>query len=72
MLTADRATCIVFFADDLPHEGSNHTLSLYIFVGCSEHQVPSAFLDNVFALNVCPLTTTITLGFGPSNFEPYS
>ena len=72
MLMADKATCIVFSTNDLPPRGFDHTLSLYIFVGCSEHQVPSAFLDNVFALNVCPLTTTITLGFGPSNFEPYS
>ena len=37
MLTANRATWIVFFVDDLPHRGSNHTLPLYIFVGCSRH-----------------------------------
>ena len=34
MLTADRATCIVFSADDLPVGGSDHTMPLYITVGC--------------------------------------
>ena len=41
MLTVDRATCIVFFADGLPPRGSDHTLPLYIFVGCFGHLVPS-------------------------------
>ena len=72
MLKVDRATCIVFFADDLPPKGFNHTLPLYIFVGCSEHRVPSILLDNGSALNVCPLATTVTLSFGPSDFEPSS
>ena len=31
MLITDKATCVVFSADDLPHGGSNHTLPLYIF-----------------------------------------
>ena len=37
MVTAGRATCIVFFDDDLPPEGSDHTRPLYISVGCSDH-----------------------------------
>ena len=37
MLTDDKATCIVFSTDDLPFKGSNHTLHLYIFVGCFGH-----------------------------------
>ena len=70
MLTADRATCIVFSDDDLPLEGSNHTRHLYISVGCSGRHVPSVLLDNSSALNVCPLATAIALGFGPSDFAP--
>ena len=35
MMTAGRATCIVFSDDDLPPEGSSHTCPLYISVGCS-------------------------------------
>ena len=35
MLTADRATCIVFSDDDLPPEGSNHVRPLFIDVVCS-------------------------------------
>ena len=35
MLTADRATCIVFSDDDLPLEGSNHVRPLFIDVVCS-------------------------------------
>ena len=34
MMTAGRATCIVFLDDDLPPKGSNHTRPLYISVGC--------------------------------------
>ena len=32
--------------------------------------MPSFLLDNCSALNVCPLVTTIALGFSPSDFEP--
>ena len=32
--------------------------------------MPSFLLDNGSALNVCPLVTTIALGFSPSDFEP--
>ena len=69
-LTADRATCIVFFDDDLPPEGSSHVRSLFIDVACSGRTVPSVLLDNGSALNVCPLVTAIALGFSPSYFEP--
>ena len=72
MLTADKATCIVFSADDLPHMGSDHTLPLYIFVGCSKHRVPFVLLDNGSVVNICPQATTVALGFGPSDFEPSS
>ncbi|RVW32710.1 Transposon Ty3-I Gag-Pol polyprotein [Vitis vinifera] len=40
MMTAGRATCIVFSDDDLPPEGSGHTRPLYISVGCSGRRVP--------------------------------
>ena len=78
MLTTDRSTCIVFSVDDLPPRGSDHTLPLYIFVGCSRHQVLSILLyngsalDNGSALNICPLATTVALGFGPLDFESSS
>ena len=72
MLIADRATCIIFSVDDLPPRGSDNTLPLYIFVGCSGHRVPFVILDNGSALNVCPLATTVTFGFEPSDFEPSS
>ncbi|RVW22168.1 Retrovirus-related Pol polyprotein from transposon 17.6 [Vitis vinifera] len=68
MMTADRATCIVFSYDDLPPEGSDYTHPLYITVGCSGHRVPSVLLDNGSALNVCPLATAIALGYAPSDF----
>ncbi|RVW92641.1 hypothetical protein CK203_041590 [Vitis vinifera] len=69
MLTADRATCIVFFNDDLPPEGSNHVRPLFIDVVCSGRRVPSVLLDNGSALNVCPLVTAIALGFSPADFK---
>ena len=70
MMTADRATCIVFFADDLPLEGSNHTRHLYITVACSGHIVLSFLLDNGSSLNVCPLATVVALDFAPSDCGP--
>ncbi|RVW24562.1 hypothetical protein CK203_116778 [Vitis vinifera] len=70
MMTAGRATCIVFSDDDLPPEGSNHTRPLYISVDCSGRQVPSVLLDNGSTLNVCPLATAIALGYAPSDFGP--
>ncbi|KAL6348642.1 hypothetical protein AAG906_016171 [Vitis piasezkii] len=68
----DNESYALSFLDDLPPRGFDHTLPLYIFVGCSEHRAPSVLLDNDSALNVCLLATTIALGFGPSNFEPSS
>ena len=71
-LTADRATCIVFSNDDLPLERSDHVQPLFIDVACSGRRVSSVLLDNGFALNVCPLVTTITLGFSPYDFGPFT
>ena len=70
LLTADRATCIVFSDDDLPPEGFSHVRPLFIDVACLGHRVQSVLLDNGSALNVCPLVTTIALGFSPSDFRP--
>ncbi|RVW36699.1 hypothetical protein CK203_099195 [Vitis vinifera] len=70
MMTVGRATCIVFYDDDLPPEGSDHTRPIYISVGCSGRRVPSVLLDNGSALNVCPLATAIALGYAPSIFGP--
>ena len=70
MMTAGRASCIVFSDDDLPSEGSDHTCPLYISIDCSGRRVPSVLLDNGSALNVCPLATAIGLGYAPSDFGP--
>ena len=72
MFIAGQASCIVFFEDDLPHEGSDHTRPLHISVGCLGRRVPSVLLDNGSALNVCPLATAIALGYGPTDFEPFT
>ena len=70
MVTAGRATCIVFSDDDLPPKGSDHARPLYISVGCSGRRVPSVLLDNGLALNVCHLSTAIAFGYAPSDFGP--
>ena len=70
ILTTDRATCIVFSDDDLTPEGSGHIRPLYINVACSGRRVSTVLLNNDSALNVCPLATTIALGFSPSDFKP--
>ncbi|RVW96485.1 hypothetical protein CK203_029680 [Vitis vinifera] len=78
MMTAGRATCIVFSDDDLPPEGSDHTRPLYISVGCSGRRVPSVLLDNGSALNTVRAydstrrevmgTLEIELLIGPATF----
>ncbi|RVW70376.1 hypothetical protein CK203_060542 [Vitis vinifera] len=69
MMTAGRATCIVFSDDDLPPEGSDHTRrSTYLLV--FRPPSPICPLDNGSALNVCPLATAIALGYAPSDFGP--
>ena len=70
MVTAGRASCIVFSDDDLPPEGSDHTRPLYISVGCSGRRVSSVLLDNGSTLNVCPLATVIALEYAPSDYSP--
>ncbi|RVW25150.1 hypothetical protein CK203_115681 [Vitis vinifera] len=64
------ATCIVFSTDDLQSKGFDHTCPLYITVVCSSHRVLSVLLDNGSTLNVCPLATTVALGFSPLDFGP--
>ena len=44
MVTAGRATCIVFSDDDFPPEGSDHTRPLYILVDYSSRRVSSVLL----------------------------
>ena len=70
MVMAGRATCIVFSNDDFPLEGSDHTSTLYISVGCSGPRVPFILLDNGSALNVCHMATVIALSYAPSDFGP--
>ena len=70
MLTAGRSNCIVFFEDDLPSKGSDHTRPLHISVSCLGRCVPFVLLDNGSTLNVCPLATVIALGYGPIDFKP--
>ena len=72
MLTTGRASCIVFSDDDLPQEGLDHTRPLHISIGCLGNRVPPVLLDNGSALNVCPLATALDLGYGPTDFEPYT
>ena len=69
-MTADRATCIVFSDDDLPPKGLHRVRPLFIDVACSGRRVSSVLLDNGSALNICPLVTTIALGFSPFDFGP--
>ena len=71
-LTTDKATCITFSDDDLPLKCSDHVQPLFIDVACSGRQVSSVLLDKGSALNVCPLVTTIALGFSPTDFGPSS
>ncbi|KAL6346345.1 hypothetical protein AAG906_033141 [Vitis piasezkii] len=60
MMTAGRATCIVFSDDDLPPEGSGHTRPLYILVGVRS---PSSIVIRTMArLERMSPATAIALG----------
>ncbi|XP_077251882.1 uncharacterized protein LOC143891127 [Tasmannia lanceolata] len=61
---------ISFTDDDLPPEGSDHARSLKITVICNKKRVPEVLVNNGSALNICPLSTAATLGFGPGDFIP--
>ncbi|XP_077222180.1 uncharacterized protein LOC143856023 [Tasmannia lanceolata] len=66
-----RASKTLSFTDeDLPPEGRDHTRPLRITIICNKKRVPEVLVDNGSALNVCPLSTPVTLGFGPNNFIP--
>ena len=71
-LTADKTICIVFSDDDLPPKGLDHVRPLFIDVAYSRRRVSSVLLDKGSTLNVCPLVSTIALGFLPTNFGPSS
>ncbi|KAL6335830.1 hypothetical protein AAG906_040546 [Vitis piasezkii] len=59
MVTAGRATCIVFSDDDLSPDSPNHTRPFLI---CPFGQW--------LGLERCPLATAIALGYAPSDFGP--
>ncbi|XP_077251770.1 uncharacterized protein LOC143890994 [Tasmannia lanceolata] len=67
---AKAAKTLSFADSDLPPEGKDHTKPLRITVVCNKKKVPEVLIDNGSALNVCPLSTTTTLGFGPESFVP--
>ncbi|XP_077228412.1 uncharacterized protein LOC143861372 [Tasmannia lanceolata] len=60
-----------FTDEDLSPDGRDHTKPLKITVICNKKKVLEVLVDNGSALNVCPLSTTTTLGFGPENFVPF-
>ena len=68
MMTADRATCIVFSVDDLPPAGFGHTRHLHITVVYLGHRVSHVILDNGSALKVYSLSTAIALSYAPLDF----
>ena len=70
MLTASRASCIVFSEDDLLPEGSDHTRPLHISVDFLGRRVSSVLLDNGSALNIYRPSIAIALGYRLTNFDP--
>ncbi|XP_077234732.1 uncharacterized protein LOC143876939 [Tasmannia lanceolata] len=71
VVSVAKAAKTLSFADsDLPPEGKDHTKPLRITVVCNKKKVPEVLIDNGSALNVCPLSTATTLGFGPESFVP--
>ncbi|XP_077252041.1 uncharacterized protein LOC143891332 [Tasmannia lanceolata] len=71
LVAMTKASKALFFSDeDLPSEGKDHTRPLKITLLCNQKKVSEVLVDNGSALNVCPLSTATTLGFGPEDFIP--
>ncbi|XP_077246055.1 uncharacterized protein LOC143885899 [Tasmannia lanceolata] len=71
LVAATRVSQDLSFTDeDLPPEGRDHVRPLRITIICNKKRVPEVLIDNGSALNVCPLSTATTLGFGPEDFIP--
>ncbi|XP_077215639.1 uncharacterized protein LOC143850261 [Tasmannia lanceolata] len=70
VIVAKTSKAVSFTDDDLPPEGRDHTRSLKITIICNKKRVLEVLVDNGFALNICPLSTATTLGFGPGDFIP--
>ncbi|XP_077223341.1 uncharacterized protein LOC143856946 [Tasmannia lanceolata] len=71
LVAVTRASQDLSFTDeDLPPEGRDHVRPLRITIICNKKRVLEVLIDNGSALNVCPLSTATTLGFGPEDFIP--
>ncbi|XP_077219123.1 uncharacterized protein LOC143853289 [Tasmannia lanceolata] len=71
LVAMTKASKALSFSDeDLPSEGKDHTRPLKITLLCNQKKVSEVLVDNGSALNVCPLSTATTLGFGPEDFIP--
>ncbi|XP_077226388.1 uncharacterized protein LOC143859614 [Tasmannia lanceolata] len=71
LVAMTKASKALSFSDeDLPSEGKDHTRPLKITILCNRKKVSEVLVDNGSALNVCPLSTATTLGFGPEDFIP--
>ncbi|XP_077228499.1 uncharacterized protein LOC143861454 [Tasmannia lanceolata] len=71
LVAMTRASQDLSFTDkDLPPEGRDHVRPLRITIICNKKRVPEVLIDNWSALNICPLSTATTLGFGPEDFIP--
>lgn len=72
VLIADKVSYIGLFDDDLLPEGVDHTRPFYFTIGCLGHRVLYVLLDNGSTLNVFPLSVVVTLGFVPTDFDPFT
>ncbi|XP_077221691.1 uncharacterized protein LOC143855455 [Tasmannia lanceolata] len=71
LVAMTKASKALSFSDeDLLSEGKDHTRPLKITLLCNQKKVSEVLVDNGSALNVCPLSTATTLGFGPEDFIP--
>ncbi|XP_077222136.1 uncharacterized protein LOC143855979 [Tasmannia lanceolata] len=71
LVAMTKASKALSFSDkDLLSEGKDHTRPLKITLLCNKKKVSEVLVDNGSALNVCPLNTATTLGFGPGDFIP--
>ena len=61
---------LAFSNDELPLEEATHTRPLQITIECMGTKVPMVLIDNGFALNVCPLRTTLTIELDVETITP--
>ncbi|XP_050877309.1 uncharacterized protein LOC127081066 [Lathyrus oleraceus] len=64
------SSCLMFTDDDLPPNGREHNMALYIFIQCTDVTLARVLVDTGSSLNVLPKTTITQLNIEGVQMRP--